>query len=216
VVVVLPFILLWAASRRRWLTLIWFFGLVAVLSAIGSFFIPTWIMQWLRNMMHSSDYYAPASPGAAFQNWWPGIGRQAGLLFTSFLIISLLSEWWNARAREFRWFLWTTGMTIIIAQWVGIPAGLENFVVLLLPIATFASVLEERGGKKTRWVVGLILAVLYAGNWVLYWRASEGQLRPAMLFLPPLVVLLVTYYGRWWAIHPKRLFADEFNIQENI
>ena len=79
VVVVLPFILLWCISRQRWLVVTWFFGLLAVLSVIGIFFIPDWIVQWLRNLLHYSDYLAPASPGVAFQNWWPGIGRQAGL-----------------------------------------------------------------------------------------------------------------------------------------
>jgi hypothetical protein len=79
---------------------------------------------------------APASPGAAFQNWWPGIGRQAGLLFTLALVVSLFVEWWAVRAREFRWFLWTSSVTLIIAQWVGIPAGMENYVFVPSPWAS--------------------------------------------------------------------------------
>ena len=195
VAVVLPFILLWAISRQRWLVVTWFFGLLAVLSVIGVFFIPDWIVQWLRNLLHYSDYLAPASPGAAFLNWWPGIGRQLGLLFTLVLVVSLFSEWWAARGREFRWFLWTAGVTLIVAQWVGLPAGVENFVPLLLPMATVAVVMEERGGRKTRWVIGVVLLFIYAGTWGLYFGASEGQLRAAMLFLPPLVLLITLVLG---------------------
>jgi hypothetical protein len=214
VAVVLPFILLWAISRQRWLVIYWFFGLLAVLSVIGAFFIPDWIVQWLRNLLHYSDYLAPASPGAAFMDWWPGIGRQLGLLFTLVLVVSLFSEWWAARGREFRWFLWTAGITLIVAQWVGLPAGVENFVALLLPMATVGVVMEERGGRKTRWLIGLVLLFIYAGTWGLYFGASEGQLRAAMLFLPPLVILLLSYWVRLWAVHPKRLLAEELKLHE--
>jgi hypothetical protein len=213
VAVVLPFILLWAISRQRWLVVYWFFGLLAVLSVIGAFFIPDWIVQWLRNLLHYSDYLAPASPGAAFMDWWPGIGRQLGLLFTLVLVVSLFSEWWAARGREFRWFLWTAGVTLIVAQWVGLPAGMENFVALLLPTATVVVVMEERGGRKTRWVIGVVLLFIYAGMWGLYFGASEGQLRAAMLFLPPMVLLLLSYWVRLWAVHPKRLLAEELKLR---
>jgi hypothetical protein len=213
VVVVLPFILLWSISRKRWLVVTWFFGLLAVLSIIGVFFIPGWIVEWLRNLLHYSDYLSPAIPGAAFRNWWPGIGRQAGLLFTLILVISLFSEWWVARAKEFRWFLWAAGVTLIIAQWVGLPAGVENFITLFLPAAIIASALEARGGRKTRWVIGLVLLVLYGGTWGLYFSAKEEQLRPAMLFLPPLALLLLSYWVRYWAIHPRRLLVEELKLQ---
>ena len=209
VAVVLPFILLWAISRQRWLVVTWFFGLLAVLSVIGAFFIPDWIVQWLRNLLHYSDYLTPASPGAAFMNWWPGIGRQLGLLFTLVLVVSLFSEWWAARGREFRWFSWIVGVTLIVAQWVGLPAGVENFVPLLLPMATVAVVMEERGGRKSRWIIGVVLLSIYAGMWGLYFGASEGQLRAAMLFLPPLVLLLLSYWVRLWAIRPKRMLVEE-------
>lgn len=212
VAVVLLFILLWAISRRRWLLVVWFFGLLAVLSVIGAFFIPDWIVQWLRNLLHYSDYLSPSSPAAAFKIWWPGIGRQVGLLFTLLLAISLISEWWMARAREFRWFLWTTGLTLIISQWVGLPAGMENFVILILPMAIFVSALEERGGKNTRWVIAGVMLIVYAGTWALYLRTSPGQLRPAMLFLPSLVLLLLSYYIRWWAIRPQRLLSEELKL----
>jgi hypothetical protein len=213
VAVVLPFILLWAISRQRWLVVTWFFGLLAVLSVIGAFFIPDWIVQWLRNLLHYSDYLAPASPGAAFMNWWPGIGRQLGLLFTLVLVVSLFSEWWAARGREFRWFLWAAGVTLIVAQWVGLPAGVENFVPLLLPMATVAVVMEEHGGRKTRWIIGVVLLCIYVGIWGLYFGASEGQLRAAMLFLPPLVLLLLSYWVRLWAIRPKRMLVEEQKLR---
>jgi hypothetical protein len=210
--VVLFFILLWAISRKRWLVVTWFFGLIAVLSVIGAFFIPNWILQWLRIFLHYSDYLNPGSPGAAFLKWWPGIGRQAGLLFTLILVVSLFGEWWAARGREFRWFLWTVGVTLIVAQWVGIPAGKENFVALLLPLATIVSALEERNGKKGRWVQAAVLLLVYAGTWGLYFVASPDQLRPAMLFLPPLVLLVLSYYVRWWATRPKRLLVDDLKF----
>jgi hypothetical protein len=211
VLVVLPFILLWAITRQRWLVLTWFFGLLAILSVIGLFFIPGWIVQWLRNLLHYSDYLAPASPGAAFQNWWPGIGRRLGLLFTLILVVSLFSEWWAARGREYRWFLWTAGVTLIVAQWVGIPAGVENFVALLLPMAMIVVVMEERGGKKRRWAIETVLFFLYAGTWGLYLGARQGQLRAAMLFLPTLTLLLLSYWVRYWAIQPKRLYTEELH-----
>jgi hypothetical protein len=117
-----------------------------------------------------------------------------------------------ARARDFRWVLWTTGLTLIVAQWVGVPAGIENFAALLLPMATIVAVMEERGGNKTRWVIGILLLLYYLGTWGLYFGAKEEQLRAAMLFLPPLVLLLLLYWVRLWAIHPRRLPVDEIRL----
>ncbi|MBN2396111.1 MAG: DUF2029 domain-containing protein [Candidatus Atribacteria bacterium] len=209
VAVVLPFIIFWLFSQKRWLVLSWLAGLLVFLSVIGIFFIPDWVFQWFRNLLNYSDYMPPASPSAAFHQWWPGVGRQLGWGFSLIFVVSLLGEWWAARRRDFRWFLWTVGLTLVLAQWIGLPSGVENYAAFVLPTAIFAYASEQRGGKKAHWIISLILVVLFLGTWGIYFRVSTGQLRSALLFLLPLIMLILLYWVRWWAIRPPRLFVEE-------
>jgi hypothetical protein len=212
--ILILFILLWAISCRRWVLLTWFFGFLAFISVIGMFLIADWPLQWLRIVLHNPLYPAPATARAAFIAWWPGVGRQIGWAFTGILFLSLLGEWWGALRKEFRWFLWTASLTVVVGQWIGIPSGPENFVVLFFPLVTILTALEDRGGRRARWLIAFILMVLWAGLWALYFRTPESQLRPALFFLLPLILLVLLYWVRWWAIHSPRLFMDEIRSQD--
>ena len=54
-------------------------------------------------------------------NLWPGLGKQLGWLISGVSALILLVEWWLALKKDFRWFLWTVSLTIVISQWIGIP-----------------------------------------------------------------------------------------------
>jgi hypothetical protein len=122
-VVILPvlFTVLWAISQRRHLLVLWLVGTIGVLSIIGLFLVPDWILQYARLILRLPEYLPPGLPSAAFRYWWPGLGIQMGWVLTAVLTLTLLVEWWLAMRRDFRWFLWTACLTLVIGQWIGIP-----------------------------------------------------------------------------------------------
>jgi hypothetical protein len=214
--VFIVFVLFWAATQRRWMLWIWFLGFLAFLSAVGLFFKPEWPLEWLRSAVHDTGFPVPYRLEAVFTHWSPGVGKQIGLTITIVAWLILLVEWWLFLRNEGRHWMWTISLTLVLAQWLGIPAGPENFVVLLLPLAVFSAIWEERYGSRGRWMMMLNLLAFGVGVWVWSGRVSESSFRSLLFFLIPLVLLIELYWVRWWAFHPRRLLVDELRTDEMV
>ena len=212
--VCIVFVLFWAAMQRRWMLWICFLGFLAFLSAVGLFFKPGWPLEWLRSIVHYPGFLAPYRLEAIFARWSPGVGKQIGSTITFIAWLMLLVEGWLFLRREGRQWVWTISLVLVLAQWLGIPAGPENFVLLLLPLTVFFAIWEERYGARGRWVILLDLLAFGVGVWAWSDRVSETRLRSLLFFLIPLVLLIELYWVRWWAFHPRRLLIDELRAQE--
>jgi hypothetical protein len=217
VLVFVVFVLIWAGSQRKWTLVFWFFSSLLILSLLAVFLVRDWPIQYLRILWHYSDYFSPGSPGYAFQQWWPGLGRQLGWIQSAILGLILFVEWWLARRSNFRWFLWTACLTLAISMWIGIPANPEAHLLLNLPLLVVIAMLEERWRHTGKWVVLTGMGVVFTWEWMLI-LTTLGDLEPAvrlgMIFPVPLLLLIGLFWVRWWTIRPKRLLIDELRDSE--
>ena len=152
-----------------------------------------------------------------FRSLWPGLGKQLGWLITGMSIILLLVEWWLAMKKEFRWFLWTACLTIILSQWIGIPTIPGNYFIMIMPLILVFAMLAERWPNGGQWVAVLITVVLFIWEWALYYidLTSNTPTMQLNLIIPlPLILLLGLYWVRWWAIKPKRFLIEELRLSE--
>jgi len=123
-------------------------------------------------------------------------------------------EWRAALRKDFRWFLWTACITIVITNLIGIHTATENYIAMFPGLVLVLAVWDERWRRLGQWMGFILILVLLVGLWVLFISTIQfgGQpiQHPVMFF--PLPVLLVggLYWVRWWAIHPPRLFLEEF------
>ena len=220
VVVPVVFVLVWTLSHRRWRVLAWLAITLVLLSASVALIVPDWPLQNLREVLRYPEYNPPGTPGAVFAEWWPGIGARLGWGLAAVLGVILLLEWKAARGRDFRWFLWTASLTLVISQWIGIQTDPGNFVVLFVPLVLVFAVWEERWGPRGRWVILGIMLALFAGLWALFIRtvADVGQpLQHPILFFPlPLFLLIGLYWVRWWAIRPSRLLVEALRAYDEL
>lgn len=212
------FIVIWAFSQRRPLVVLWLVGTLVILSIVGVFLVPDWILQYLRLLRRLPDYLPPGSPAAVFKQWWPGLGVQLGWVLTAILAVALLFEWWQALRRDFRWFLWTVCLTLMIGQWIGIPTtAASNYVVLTIPFMLVVAELDERWRPGGRWAGLLLVAAAFAWEWALCIRGVSGA-RPdfslGLIFPLPFILLLGLYWVRWWAIRPRKLMIEELRSSE--
>ncbi len=217
--VLLPifFSVIWAASQRRKILIVWFFITLGFISIIGLFLVPDWILQYLRILIKFQQNFPPGSPGTLFTNSWPGLGKQLGWLVSAGSLLILLFEWWMALKKDFRWYLWTVCLTMVISQWIGIPTIPANFAGLILPLILISTMLSERWPRGGDWAAVLMCAILFVWQWAIFWLDITGA-QPGMqlnLIIPlPLVLLIGLYWVRWWAIKPRRLLAQELNLGE--
>lgn len=212
IVLLFIFVLWWAATRRRWKLVLWMVGTVVILSIISTLLLPPWILENLREVIRYPGYNPPGTPGAAFAQWWPAIGKQVGWVITFLMAILLLLEWLAALKKEFRAFLWTACLTLVASQWIGIQTDPGNFIVLLIPLILVFSVWGARWKRS-----GLILTftgmlLLFVGIWALFLttieRSAQPVQSPVMFFPLPAFVLFGLYWIRWWAIQPPSLWVD--------
>jgi hypothetical protein len=221
-VVAIPvvFVLVWTISHGRWRVLAWLAITLALLSASVALFVPDWPLQNLREVLLYPEYNPPGTPGAVFSEWWPGIGARLGWILTAILGVILILEWRAARGKDFRWFLWTASLTLVISQWIGIQTDPGNFVILFIPLVLVFAVWEERWGPRGRWFILSIMLTLFAGLWALFVRtvSDVGQpLQNPILFFPlPLLLLIGLYWVRWWAIRPSRLLVEALRAYNEL
>jgi hypothetical protein len=64
--------------------------------------------------------------------------------------------------------------------------------------------MEQRWGRFGRWSAAVLLLTIFFGLWAAL-RATVGSV--FTLFFPLLLIVLL-YWVRWWAIRPPRLWAD--------
>jgi len=218
VVLSVVFILIWAASQRRKLLILWFFITVIFLSVIGLFLVPDWIIQYIRLVYKFQQYFPTGTPGVFFSNTWPGVGRQLGWLVSGASAVILIIEWWVALRKDFRWFLWTACITIVISQWIGIPTIPGNFVGLILPMVLISAMFTERWSRGGQLIAVLMSLLLFIWQWSIYYSdltSSQPNMQLNLIFPLPLVLLIGLYWVRWWVIKPKRLLIEELRLGES-
>jgi hypothetical protein len=218
VILVIVFSLIWAASRRRRLLILWFFITLIFLSIVGLFLVPDWIIQYLRLLYKFQQNFPPGTLGALFKSTWPGLGKQLGWLVSGVSALLLLIEWWLALRKDFRWFLWTACLTIVISQWIGIPAIPGNFIGLILPLILISALFIEHWPRGGQWVAVLMAVILFIWEWAMLYL-DLTSIQPKMqlnLIIPlPLILLIGLYWVRWWAITPRRLLIEELKLGES-
>jgi hypothetical protein len=217
VVLTLVFTLIWAASKRKKILILWFFITVIFLSIVGLFLVPNWIIQYIRLLYGFQENFPPGTPGVFFSNLFPGLGKQLGWLISGVSSLLLILEWWLALRKDFRWFLWTACLTMVFSQWIGIPTIPGNFIGLLLPLILISAMLTERWPREGQWVAIFMLLILFVWEWALFYidlTSSQPKMQLNLIFPLPLVLLIGLYWVRWWAVKPRRLLIEELRLSE--
>jgi hypothetical protein len=218
--VVLPiiFVLVWTIYQGRWKVLGWLLITLVFLSVAAALFVPDWPLQNFREILRYSSYNPPGNPGAVFEIWLPATGRIFGWVLGAVLGLILIVEWIISRGKDFRWFLWTASLTLVISPWIGIQTDPGNFILLFLPLVLVMAMLVERWGKSGYWFDVIVLALMFFIPWGIFLQtiinADQPIQHPVMFFPLPFFLLITLYWVRWWVIHPRRLMVDELREYE--
>ena len=219
--VILPiiFILIWTISFGRWRTLGWMLISLVLLSISAALFVPDWPLQNLREILAYSSYNPPGTPGAAFETWLPATGARLGWALSALMGLILVVEWVFVRRKEFRWFLWTGCLTLIISQWIGIQTDPGNFILLFFPLVLVFSMWVERWGRAGSVLTSISMFLLFIVPWGIFLQTvmygDQPLQHPVMFFPLPLFLLITLYWVRWWAIKPRRLLVEELRAYED-
>jgi Glycosyltransferase family 87 len=220
VVLLIIFVCIWAISKQRWTVITSFFGSLVILVVASSLFIPDWIIQNIRQVLSYPGYTLPGTPGAILKEFMPGVGNRLGWFITAIVTIILLYEWWAAYGKDFRWFLWTACLTLVITNLIGIRTATENYAILFVVLILIFSYWDERWKPAGRWILLLSMIILFFGLWVLFLKTLQPGPQPiqsSIMFFPlPLFLLIGLYWVRWWATRPPILLIDQIKSSHEV
>jgi hypothetical protein len=221
VVLLIPFVLLWAVSQRRWALFVTTIATVGFLVAATSLLLPGWLIDNLTQILTYPEYTQPGSPGGIFALVMPGFGRQLGWVLTAVMAGFLLIEWFSAWGKDFRWLLWTAYLTLVITNLIGVRTATENYIALLPGLILVFTTWDERWGRPGRWFIWISMALLFFGLWALFLKTltpgvAHAIQHPIMFFPFPLFMIIGLYWVRWWFTRPPRVYLDQLRQMQGI
>jgi hypothetical protein len=219
VVLLIPFVIVWAYSRKRnllvWSTL----GGLAFLIAFTSLFRPNWLLENIGQVLAYPGYTLPGTPGEIFAAWMPGVGVRLGMVLTVLTAGAMFWEWRAAYGKEFRWFIWAAYLTLVLTNLIGVKTATENYISLYPVLVLVLAVWDERWGLTGRVMIVFSMILLSVGLWGLFLATVEKGAQPvqnSILFFPTPVFLIVgLYWVRWWAVRSQRPLLDDMRLSES-
>jgi len=191
-----------------------------LLAGCATLLIPDWILQNIREILRYPGYNPPGTPATALATWFPASGPRIGTVISLAALVIILVEWWLARHVEFRHFLWTGCLTIVLSVWSGIQTDPGNFIIMIPALILFFSILDERWPNTSKVITASVLGGLSVFIWVLFIRTMQNSYQPIqnpILFFPlPLILIILLYWIRIWATRPPKLFYETFHQDENL
>ena len=215
VILLIVFVVIWAASKRRWLVVWSFLGSSLLVIALATLLFPDWIMDYLRQIFPYIENPQWTTTFSIFSSWLPGVGMQLGWLLTGVMTVLLFVEWKAALGKGFNWFLWTSYLTLIVTVLIGIPSATVNFIVFLPAIILVVVEIGSKWGNFGKSISFILVLMLTLGIWAMYGYINDGIFPlvqyPWMFILLPIILLFLLYWIRWWAIKKSRLPLQELS-----
>lgn len=200
-VLLIPFVLLWAARARRWPIVVSTLASISVLVVGFVVLLPSWPMEWLQQLVEYPSYTELGPPVSILTSLLPRGGGVAAIALGAVALLYLFWEWNQSLGKSDRWFQWTAAMTIVVTNLVAIRTATTNYVVLLPGLYLVFSVWAERWGSAGRAAVLSIMGVLVIGLWLLFTTTVAGNVESPIMYLPvPILALVGLWWIRWWAV----------------
>jgi hypothetical protein len=202
VFLIVPLLLIYAATRRRWRFIVSFMGTLALVT-FGSLIIsPNWISDWIFRITRYSGYTVGQSPVWLLTHVdMPALGGVGEAIIDLFLFLGMLFTWWRAiRGDDIAEFYWALGITLVVSNLIVPRSATTNYVLMLIPTLWIFSLIDRR----LRWGELILVATMlvsFIGLWWLHFATVVGNQEQAIMFIPyPLVLGAFLLVGRKWLL----------------
>ncbi|MDX1436193.1 MAG: glycosyltransferase family 87 protein [Anaerolineales bacterium] len=207
---IVPFVLLWAISKRRRELIFGILGGSAVILVGTLALMPDWPLQMLWQILQYPSYTTTISPLAIIAGAAPAISTALSVILHGVAIVYLLFEWVVAWGKDYRWFLWVAFLTMVITNMVAFRTATTNYMMLLPVLFLVFKVIHERWGRTGMVVILAFMTILLVGLWALFIQTVDGNLEHPVMYLPlPFISLVGLWWVRWWTIRPPRTLYEE-------
>lgn len=201
VYLIIPALLWWGWRQKREQFLAYFGAALAVLVGVSLLLAPSWPLDFLNQLLTYNSYQALGYTNIGSPVWiishvyFPILGSGGETLMIA-LLLGLTGYAWLYYRHQPQAFHWLVGLTLLTTNLITPRAATTNYMVLLLPLFLFFSILSRRVPYGNGWVLAIQCAGL-VGLWVLFGATVQGNFEGPELYLPlPLLVLVVLLWYR--------------------
>jgi len=204
-VFLIPALLLWGLSRRRWGLLLGFFISLGILTGISFLMLPGWAVAFLRQVTLYPSYTAIGSPVWIITRYYfPFLGPVGEMGFSILLLLYMFVQWrrlWGVAIGS-KCFYWVLGVTLIVTNVVVIRTATTNYVIMYVPLFLALKAAVDRL-PYGRWFLALFYVASIVAMWWLFVTTVAGRFENPILYLPlSFGLLLVFLTWRRWAKVP--------------
>lgn len=202
-------ILIYLIVNRRYKVVWYLFGGLIIFYGFSFLLLPDWLAGYTQQLILSITHDPLNSFSAVLRNHWGGLGVRISVTITIITALVVLVEWFFIRKASFKFFLWILFFTLVISQWLGLPADAANFIILYPGLIFSLKLISERWQSKGEALVLLIGSSLYLLTWLLFFiLGSVDKLfyEPGLFFIiMPTVEMILLYWSRWWVKRGKNV-----------
>jgi hypothetical protein len=199
VFLVIPLLLIWAISRRRWRFVGVFALTLGALLAASFLAQPGWLAGFLQQALAYPAYTAYPPYLLTSATWvlthvaLPMLGAPGEIGIILALLAGLVWAWWREARSGWASFHWTLGLTLVVSHLAVLRTATPNYVVFSLPLIPLFRYLYQRAGA---FALVVVLLVLFLGFWLVFLVLGVGIGDLAVLIGMPLFMLLALVWGR--------------------
>jgi hypothetical protein len=214
-ILILFFVLVRCVIKQQTKVLFWFLGAMAILIGFSYLLMPDWVTQYWQQFR----YIFGSSEGNSFLSILRGNSGEQGqiisVVFALLLGITLVVEWWLHGNGNYKQFIWVMSLTVLISQWIGLPADPGNFVILYPCLFFCLELLWERWKDRGITYALVVNSLLFTITWLIYFSFQNEHVAYmefyAHYFPFPIILILLLYWSRWWLMVQKRLTLSDFS-----
>jgi len=203
------FVLVWSIRYRHAKVAVWFFATIILLSATAALIRPQWIMDYVRAIIQPSGTVFSISQ--ILKSLLPAAGQRLGLILSGLVGLVLFIEWFISKKADFASFYWTGLVTLTLTPWVGLPTEPVVFIVSFPAIFYACSLWLDRWPRAGIILSSVALILLSVGIWLIFFGGVGLPVsdNTGLYFAQPLIVTIMLYWVRWWAIRKPNVWFDQ-------
>lgn len=216
-VLLIPYVLLWAISQKRWNLILWTTGMEIFLFAGSIALVPDWPIRWIWQVMDYAKYTVEGQPLAIIASIFPAYSKNITLILTVICLLYLGLEWVLVWKKDDRWFQWTAAMTIVMTNIVAYRTATTSYVAMLPALCIIFHTWVKRWNRNGKITVVFSIIFIFIGMWGLFLATIDGNQESSIMYPPlPIIIFIGLVWVRWWAIRPEKLPLEGFFAEQTI
>lgn len=196
----LPWILLWAAGRRRW-RLWWSLGASLALLTLGSMILLlSWVPDFIQQAIAYPSYTVYGSLTWMIVRHWLGLGRAVEISAMVVLALGALALGWRLRHGTWDQMMWMLGLLLLLTNFFTPRIATTNYLTLVPWVLWGFRWMQLAWGRRGAWIVAAVEVVSLIGLWGVFLATIEGDFERAPVYFPFPVFIILLLAWMWQRI----------------